>query len=657
MATSTPVQMPPVLQQLLDLHAAGNTSEACGLIRRQTHCSPQVAQKVLAGLAAGDLDVVKTHGDTVALLLEEPAPSLLSRFEPQRPALLRLVRRGRRLEALSLVRQDGTVGLFEARAFCDALRGHGRHWEQIAEDYALPGRKFWQRPLPEHPPEAESSGMVAAPDVFDPQLLLRWLSQGQYRPGVLWVRRLTAAPREECQRLVDRLEELLFDEHPDPWSLVALEKPAMVAALAQLPNPEWLKRLALRRGELLDLLAANRNLAAIELVSNHLGCSSVEARRFLRFLDEGKAWDSTLQRFGRQFQWPRPVVATSAPASQSAPVLQVLPRVEAPATAPSPAPQPVNPQPTPAPASAHTELFGPCPVEGGVASAVHALGAMPWDSAQDAQSTASTGVPWDSAQDARATASGNSAPAPAVKRQLNLEDTDQLVDHLARFADACKRKDMGEAQRLFAELETAGFNSRWVAGRFPAVKPMLPPEPWSDDLPALGRAVEVVQGILQGTVDPIKLAREHAAKALQAANLDKIVGALETAWKSKNKADLEIAVGLVREHPELEKEINQRVPWLTDLLDMDHDGTSDVLEMATHPGEYFADLIKSKHPELLTRLGDARLKKIQDVLPELLQALKDRNMRGVMRTMTRLRLGPSDVKSVLSVLKTVMDKR
>lgn len=687
MPTMTPVKLPAVVQELLNIYALGNSSEACTLIRRQTRCSPSEAQKFLAALAADDLDVVKNHSDTLALLLDEPCPSLLERFDAQRPLLLRLVRRGRRLEALSLVRQDGTVGLFQARAFCDALRGHGSHWEQIAEDYAFPGRTFWNRPVPEAPETAESTGMVLAPDVFDPALLAQWLRHGQYRPGVLWVRRMTGAPREDCQALVDRLEELLFEDHPDPWSLLALEKPAMVAALAELPNPEWLMALTAQRGELLDLLAANRNLAAVELVFKSVGCSSVEARRFLRFLNEGKTWDSTLQRFGVGFRWPQPAPLPAVPVERV--VAAVRTAVPDPTPAPTPAPV-ASPQLLGgAPATEHTELFGPCPAENGVDSAVHGLAAMPWNSAKDAQgtassgtpwnsakdaagtastampwnsardsqSTASSGVPWNSAQDSLATAAGHSAPAPAVTRSLNLDDTDQLVDHLVKFAEACKRKDMGEAQRLFAELETAGFNSRWVTGRFPAVKPLLPPEPWNDNLPALGKAAETVHGILQGSVDPIKLAREHAAKALQAANLDKIVSALETAWKTKNKADLEMAVGLVREHPDLEQEINQRVPWLTDLLDMDHDGTSDVLEIASHPGQYFTDLIKSKHPELLTRLGDARLQKIQEALPELLDALKERNMRGVMKTMTRLRLGPSDVKSLLAVLKALMDRR
>lgn len=209
---------------------------------------------------------------------------------------------------------------------------------------------------------------------------------------------------------------------------------------------------------------------------------------------------------------------------------------------------------------------------------------------------------------------------------------------------------------ILEELEQAGLNRDYVAARFPAMIPWLPDAPWIDQLEQLGVFAPILGKLLKGEVNAVQLARqwvgsEAVQQVVNTGDLEKVIGSLEKAWKTKSKADLNEALGLLKQHPHLAEEINRRVPWLGDLLDMDKDGTPDVIEAYEDPAAYFGDLMRKRFPELEARLGETRIQKIKEILPELLQTMKERNMRGVMRVLSRLRLGPSDVKALLGALK------
>jgi hypothetical protein len=678
---TTAVALPPVLQDLLALEPAQAVAE----VRRLTRCKPKEAEELVRWLPDG-LEVVITYPNLVAQLVGDPQPRWLAHFRPQRSLLLRVLRRGNRLEAMRLLTADGTLNSPQARQFAQALTLQGEHWQLLERLYANPPADFWhRRPLPDAPPANEFE-MLFPPEKFDPNLLLDWLARGHYRTGVMWVRQVSGCPREACLALVNRLEELVFDGDPNPWVAVTRDWPDVVSALAGLPNPLWLSALQEKRQELVELLERRKLLAAAELVCQTLACPSLEARRFLRRLGNGENWDSTQKvvALGKVFA-ARPAPKAVTPPPLPPPALKAAPP---PPRAPVVEPDLIEAAP---PRVSSETLCGPDSDGDHLQMGVSSLRAMPWDTvrAEESRQTSSDRRAFETErsreleqesknlqnsrqQESEATRSDTQLPAagalgvagaavaaskvkppswavspPPPPPSFRLDDSDQVFDRLTRLGQACARKDLTEAQRLFAELEGAGFNRSWVGDRYPALIPFLPEEPWSQRIPQLGRLAEPLSKIVQGQTTPAQFAEQ----ALRATQLESIVGALETAWKSKKKSDLEHAVGVLQQHPHLAEEINQRVPWLADLMDMDKDGTPDVVEAIHDPVAFFTQVLQTRFPELQQRLGEARVESIKQALPELIQTMKDRNMRGVMRVMSRLRLGPSDVKSLLSLLR------
>ena len=600
----------------------GQEGEAISLLRRRTRCSPGEAREFVASLGQPE-QLLKKFPDVVALWLEDPAPSLLLRYRSQRSKLLRLVRRRQTLEALRLL---GDLPGHQSRPFLRGLWLQGEHWELLEKLYREAKSDFWERrPLPDPPPEHENV-LLFPPDEFQPDLLLDWLSRGQHRAALTWVRRLSGAPRESCQAMVDLVEEALFDGKPQPWDGAVAQWPEVVAGLAGLPDPLWLRKLSGRRQQLLELVAANRRLAAVELLTHELGCESSRARKFLKALGDGSNWDSTLDKFlkGRVFE----VKAPPPPAPPRG--------VEAPRPVPKPSPlEELKSEPRPEPKS-EPKVEIPVPKEVKAPSWLTDPGPLP------------------APEPSRPLLQG--PPPPPPEPEFTLDDEIGLLERLGRLGEATAQGDMATAEATLAELQKAGFNRAWVVSRYPLLERWVPDEPWKEDLKPMGQFAHTLSEVVSGKVAPETLLKEAAEKALKQANLDQIVTALEKAWKSKKRADLEAAVGLLKQHPELAEEINQRVPWLSDLMDLDHDGTADVLEVAQNPGQYFVDLVRSRHPEIIQRLGEAKFVKIQEAIPELLTATRERNMRSVMRIMSRLRLGPSDVKTLLGLIKGLLKR-
>ena len=673
--------LPPQLQQLLDQDSSQSVAE----VRRLARCTQREAQELVRWLPDG-LEVVVTHPNLVAQLVGDPQPRWLAHFRPQRSLLLRTLRRGNRLEAMRLLTADGTLTQPQARQFAQALITQGEHWQLLEKLYANPPQDFWtRRPTPDAPPPTEFE-MLFPPEQFDPELLLEWLARGHYRTCVMWVRQVSGCPREDCQGLVDRLDELLFDGNPVPWEIATRDWPQVVAALAGLPNPLWLDKLKPQREQLLELVETRKFLAAAELVSQTLSCPSLEARRFLRRLGNGENWDSSAKKvvLGKVFHKP----ATPPSLAQRAAAVAAPLKVAVVAQAPKVEVREELIQTAPVVAAGEV-LCGPDSDGDHLNLGVSQLRVMPWDTVrtqetaqtekdrqafevqrtrelaaesktmesarrqESAQTRSDTHLPTAGALSAAAMVSAAVAPpmdgitAPPLAAKFSLDDSDQLIDRLTRLGKACSNKDMAEATKIYAELEGAGFNRGWVGGRYPALLPFLPEDPWSQRLPQVGHVADNLSKILNGQITPAQVAQN----ALKSSQLDGIVGALETAWKSKKKADLEKAVALLNQHPHLADEINQRVPWLADLMDIDKDGTSDVMAAVHDPVAFFSDLLVKRFPELRQRLGDARIESIKEALPELMQTMKERNMRGVMRVMSRLRLGPSDVKLLLSLLR------
>lgn len=601
----------------------GQEAEATSLLRRRTRCTQAEARECVR-LLAQPLQLVKQFPDIVATWLEDPAPSLLKRYRSQRSVLLRLVRRRQTLDAMRLL---GELPAHQSRQFLRGLWLQGEHWELLERLYQEVPADFWERrPLPDPPPEHENV-LLFPPEEFQPELLLEWLSRGQHRAALTWVRRLSGAPRESCQALVDGLEEALFDGKPNPWDSVVGLWPEVVAGLAGVPDPLWLRRLARRRDELLELVGNQRRLAAVDLLVSELGCSSTQARRFLKALGDGSNWDSTLSKFlaGRVFEVKKPA-PPPPPKPKPAPEAKVAP----------PAPPAPPPQAVEAPAEVKQPAEAPKP------PAAPPVKVPSWLTEPDPPPAATSQA---------------EVLGPPPLPPFTLDDRIGLLERLGRLGEQVAAGDMAAAEATFDELERAGFNRAWVVAEYPALERWVPDEPWKDDLRPLGQFSRTLSDVLSGRVQPEQMLKEAAEKALRQANLDQIVTALEKAWKSKKRADLEAAVGLLKQHPELTDEINQRIPWLSDLMDLDHDGTADILEVAQDPGQYFADLVRSRHPEILQRLGEAKVAKIQEAIPELLEATRQRNMRSVMRIMSRLRLGPSDVKTLLGLIKGLLKRK
>ncbi|MFN8610432.1 MAG: hypothetical protein U0931_23035 [Vulcanimicrobiota bacterium] len=709
-------KLPPLLQDLVSKEASTAQAE----IRRATRCTPKQARELHEALKDGVYAVLQ-FPDLVAVLLGDPQPSLLKRFFSQRSGLLLKLRRGARLEALSEVMADGDLSQSQARDFLAGLQRQGDNWQALQKLYDDPDDDFFQkRPQPKAP-EGISTELVFPPEKFDPDLLLDWLRKGQHRAATRWVRQLSGASREECQQMVDRLEEMVFEGHPDPWRVASRLWPAVVAPLAGLPNPDWLESLEPVRAELMELVLNHRALAAAQLVAQTVECGSIEARRFLRLLGDGSNWEKTILVFttGQVFSKPKamPSLESPRPRPKVKPPEPVVP-VKA-ATPPPPVAETVPAwlsEPVPVVAEAAAAFTGTAPLSPWAAEreqeklAAEAarekerLGAeqarqQERDEAdrrrhqemeeadrrrhQESEATEAARAREQAAtqkarlQEEQATADARRRESAATQSQINLPpasnlaagtalagvaaaasglqapqkldlaNTDMVLDRLTRLGEACANQNAGEALFILEEMEQAGFNRDYVSARFPALIPFLPDDPWSDQLEELGKFAPTLSRLLKGEANPAQLAQEM----LKGGELDQLVGSLEKAWKTKNKADVEQAMAMLKRNPHLTEQVNQRLPWLGDLMDLDRDGKPDVLEAIDDPGAYFADLMRTRFPELGARLGETRIEKIKEILPELLQAMKERNMRGVMRVMSRLRLGPSDVKALLAALK------
>lgn len=684
-------RLPDIIQELLDLRSV-EVGQAVSLVRRSSHCSVEDARELVRLLPA--VEAVARFPDAVACLLGEPQPSLLAGMKPHREDLLRLVRRGRRLDAIRLVTETTGAGSFEARRFCDALCRFAAAWTQLAAQYARPVASFWARPLPEPPAEREMS-VTMTPDVLDPELLLTYLRQGEVRAATLWVRRLSGWPREECQELVDRLDDMVHAGVGDPWGRLAQNSPDRVAELAGLPNPFWLARLEGVRSELLGLNTGGRKGQAAELVAATVGCSVVEARRFLGRLGDGSPWDSTRELFRPDTVKPvvpaavaAPATATAAagsdgaraalppklaepaqktvpaaPAASSAPAASAPPKPPKESTPKRPAALPVqavsedSPAPlqlterqeSPPPAAASKSLLTKLPAKApdagrAAAAAVAAVASpllrpgMPTLTPPAAFSVSSSRVP----ESGGFWSVGGHEEPPAL---LRIDDLEAVAGRLGALAEACSARDTARARALFGELEQAGFNRSWIQKQAPALLPFLPPEPWSEQLDHLGEAAGMASAFIKGDLS----AGELASRAAGSLHLEKAAASFRQAVE---KRDL-TALGQAAE----EAGAGEQVAWLNDVMDQDDDGVNDLVEIRQDPVAYFKDLVQKRHPELLVRLGDEKIARIQTELPELVKALKARNMRNVMKTMGRLKLGPGDIKTVINILKTLIGRR
>ena len=687
-------------------------STAQAEIRRTTRCNPKEAREIHEALKDGVYAVLQ-FPDQVALLLGDPQPSLLKRFFSQRSSLLRKLRRGARLEAMSEVLADGDLTQAQARDFLAGLQRQGDNWQAVQKLYADPNDDFFQkRPQPKEPPGI-STELVFAPEKFDPELLLEWLRKGQHRAATRWVRQLSGASRADCQEMIDRLEEMVFEDHPDPWRVASRLWPGVVAPLAGMPNPDWLESLEPRREELLEQIVNHRSSAASQLVASTVECTSIEARRFLRLLGDGSTWEKTVLKFttGQVFSVPKLRLEIPSPKPKPKPPRPTAlpgPEVKAPIVQPE-APPAWLTEPLPLVTEAASTFTGPAALSAWDVEREKeraAVEAAREKERQDAElarqkerdaadllrhqelervelarqkereaadlrrhqelervelarqqerqaAEAARALPLQINLPATATVAAAAgmaavgAAGPQAPKKLDLSDTDMVLDRLIRLGEACQQKNTGEALFILEEMEGAGFNRDYVAARFPVLIPILPDDPWSDQIEQLGKFAPTLSKMLKGEVNPAELAQEM----MRGGELDKLVTALEKAWKTKNKADVENAMGMLKSNPHLTEQVNQRLPWLGELMDLDRDGKPDVLEAIDDPGAYFADLMRTRFPDLEARLGETRIQKIKEILPELLQSMRERNMRGVMRVMSRLRLGPSDVKALLAALK------
>ncbi len=420
-------------------------------------------------------------------------------------------------------------------------------------------------------------------------------------------------------------------------------------------------------------------------MAESVGCSPIEARRFLRLLDDGAKWDSTLETFtlGQVFPKPKPK-PTPPPTPTPTPKAEVKVLPPKPKESTPPPPSPVLEAAVAIVAAATPEFLGAAPNLPSESSL------SPWAAERERDRLAAEATrqkereeserrrqtQLENAERARqqeqekvqaarqrelaatqAARQRESNPPPAAPaaptKKLDLNDTDQIVDRLIRLGEACAAKNSLEALFILEELEQAGLNRDYVASRFPAMIPWLPDDPWTDQLEKIGVFAPILGKLLKGEANPIELARQwvSSSESANGKEVEQVVAALEKAWKTKSRPDLEAALSLLKQNPHLAEEINRRVPWLSELMDLDRDGTPDVLEAYDDPAAFFGDLMRTRFPELETRLGETRIQKIKEILPELLQSMKERNMRGVMRVLSRLRLGPSDVKALLGALK------
>lgn len=578
--------------------------EAISLVRRTSRAELDLCRRFISELSSGQwswAQLAQHHPSVVAALAGDPNPGLLERLREKREELLRALRRGRKLEALQLVKNSGQASAVEAKLFLDALVRRGLAWDEVLERYDGSVRDFWavEPQGPGLPPRPTSDGVWVPPDRYSASQYDELVRTGQTNRAVSLIRRFARCSLEEARVFVDASETQNHD-----WAILARLFPTLVAALAGHPDPVLLDKLEPVKAEYLGAVRSERKLAANRLAQEVGGATLAQASAFLKALVRyNLAWDEVAKLYREgTFKWVKQPAkaAAAAPATAAKPVAAVpRPAVKPPTPPPEPAPEPAKAAPEP-PQEVDPRQF-----------ALEVL---------------------------RKTHPELAELLPAGEVPADLASLSPLLREIATLASAKDPKALQAASQALLILEARGLTRDALVQRFPALEWALPRGSLAANASRMAAALpllqagEIVKAAADVIPDELEKPLEELKKVLPTKDPRQILPKLDPLLKTQRE------------------EISELLPPTTEpvvkVLDEGVDGVKDLFSSAGR-----AEL-ERRFPKLAARLTDQKLQQLKRLQPELLKLLKRGRMQKALTLLQeQVGFGMGDTKALLEMLE------
>ncbi len=662
-----------------------NARETASLVRRLTGCTPQQAKDFVEtfskrwneGPKLAWPRQIKSHPDLVAAMIGDPCPNWITKLTTQRAELLRLLRRGRTLDASRIVERVLGAESIQARKFVQRLNARAHCIVELLRFYETPiahENPFakWPPPAPE---KLEQLELFMMPSEFSFETFYGLIQKREHRSSSGMMRKFGQCTPQQALEIVNLLEDAgaLGADQKLMHQAMLRRYPGVVARLEGRPEPAQLERLQRHAAQIQSLLSSKRSLPAIRLIESTLNVSRRDAQFLCRHYQnlpqagDEKPASSELESLQLQFGppptvQPEPVAQAAAP--QPKPVETPPPPVAKPpvATKPPTAKPPEVKAPEAKPAAVK-------PVEATPAPAAKAT-VKPPTKAPDWPTTASTvatiGGASSSTSDFFSHPTPETEPVDLSTMQIGqIDSLDDAIELLDMLNEVMNKEGPEQAKLLYGQLERTGFSRAWVISRAPMMDKLLPAEPWKDRLP-------MVLPLLQSlkTMGKPKQAKEVLAmldQALEQGAGGGVAAQIASHIDPQDLLDLQSMIGhgdfkgsipileKILKSSEGEATLREKVPMLSRVFGDEPITAERIRNLAKEPHLMLVALLEKKNPELLAQLDTVKLARLAAGLPQLKNWLKQMQFhKASVFLFKELKLGPSDISDLLKVLRELM---
>lgn len=660
-----------------------NARETASLVRRLTGCSALQAKEFVETFSKRWSEgpklawprQIKSHPDLVAAMIGDPSPTWVTKLTNQRAELLRLLRRGRTLDAARIVERVLGADSIQARKFVQRLNSRAHCIVELLRFYETPiahENPFakWPPPAPE---KLEQLELFMMPSEFSFETLYGLIHNREHRSSSAMLRKFGQCPPQQALEIVNLLEDAgaLGADQKLMHQAMLRRYPGVVARLEGRPEPAQLDRLQRHAVQIQSLLSSKRSLQAIRLIESTLNVSRREAQLLCRHYQnlppagEDKPISAQLEKLELEFGPPPTVqpepVATAAP--QPKPVETPPPPVAKPAVA-------AKPPETNPPAAKPPEVKAPEAKSAAVKPAEAKVTVKPPTKAPHLATTPSTvatiGAASGSTSDFFSHPTPETEPVDLSTMQIGqIDSLDDAIELLDMLNEVMKKEGPEQAKLLYGQLERTGFSRAWVISRAPMMDKLLPAEPWKDRLP-------MVLPLLQSlkTMGKPKQAKEVLAMLDQA--LEQGVGGgvaaqIASYIDPQELLDLQSMIGhgdfkgsipileKILQSSEGEATLRAKLPLLNRVFGDEPITVERIRNLAKEPHLMLVAMLEKKNPELLAQLDTVKLTRLAAGLPQLKNWLKQMQFhKASVFLFKELKLGPSDISDLLKVLRELM---
>jgi hypothetical protein len=666
--------------------------EAASLVRRTAACTIEQAQQFVQTFSTRwDEDPkmawprqIKSYPDLVASMIGDPSPNWVTKLTNRRAELLRLMRRGRTLDAARVVEKTLRVDGIAARKFVQRFGTRSHCLVELLRFYDSP--KQVANPFADWPPAApEKVGQIELfmmPAEFSAEIFYGLIGAYDHRSSASMLRKFGQCSPEQAIEIVNLLEDAqaLGADSQLLQQAFLRRYPQVVARLEGRPEPGHLERLRPHSEKILSLLKAQRRLPTIRFIESTLNVNRREARFLANYFEvklaslEDKPASLELQKLEVKPQ-------SAAPAAK----LPLAPEVKPPAK-PEPAVVKKAPEPPVVEPKASAVIAPPQPqkpesratVKPPRASSTHVK----------AEPVAPPRVDFPpipdlisfSASPAVATIVGTSGStsdffshdatkelaslAPLEVRQIeSLDDAIELLDMLSEVLD---KEGPEQAQLLYAQLEQTGFSRAWLVGQAPMMDKLLPSEPWKERLPVVLPMLRSLKTMAKTKPQPQQVlavldqALEQGAAGHLASEIASHIDPqdlidIQSLVSHGNFSDAIPKLEKLLQASEGEAILRKKIPIIDRVFGAEPITAERIRNLAKEPHLFLVALLEKKSPELLAQLDTVKLGRLLAGLPQLKTWLKQMQFhKASVFLFKELKLGPSDISNLLKVIREIV---